>query len=199
MWSSVIVLLCLVAGIGSGTASLLPQTVLDLDLTGYALYVLLFLVGMGIGGNGEVWRIARTLSVRVLLVPLSAVVGTLLGVGLLSACMPGLGLRDSLAVGSGFGYYSLSSVLIAEIAGRSLGVLALLTNILREIITLLAAPLLASRFGRLAPIVSGGATSMDTTLPIITRSVGAEYAMVSVFSGVVLTLLAPVLITAILR
>jgi uncharacterized membrane protein YbjE (DUF340 family) len=197
--SSLVVLICLVTGIVSGAASLLPRIVLDLDLIGYALYILLFLVGVGIGCNTEVWRIAWTLNVRVLLVPLSTVVGTLLGAGLVSACVPGLGLRESLAVGSGFGYYSLSSVLIAEIAGRSLGVLALLANILREIITLLTAPLLASRFGRLAPIVSGGATSMDTTLPIISRSVGPEYAMVSVLSGVILTLLAPILITALLR
>jgi uncharacterized membrane protein YbjE (DUF340 family) len=78
-------------------------------------------------------------------------------------------------------------------------VIALLSNVMRELATILMAPLLARHFGKLAPIASGGATSMDTTLPIITRCVGAEYAMVSVFSGIVLTVLAPILITAILR
>jgi uncharacterized membrane protein YbjE (DUF340 family) len=69
----------------------------------------------------------------------------------------------------------------------------------REFITLIGTPLLARYFGRLAPIASGGATSMDTTLPVITRSVGTDYAVISVVNGVVLTALVPLLITAILR
>ncbi len=199
MTNSLIILGCLLAGILGGALSLLPQVFLDLDLTAYALYVLLFLVGAGVGGDERVWRILGRLNVRILLVPLSAVLGTLVGVGVFSVFVPALGLRESLAVGSGLGYYSLASVLIGEIGGKALGVVALLSNIMREFATLLAAPLLARHFGKLAPIASGGATSMDTTLPIITQCVGTEYAMISVVNGVVLTLLAPVLIVAILR
>ena len=39
--------------------------------------------------------------------------------------------------GSGFGYYSLSSIFITEYKGAELGTIALLSNISREIITLL--------------------------------------------------------------
>jgi len=199
MKSSLIILGCLTAGILVGVLALPPKTFLDLDPTIYALNVLLFLVGTEIGANTRVWQMARNQNVRILLVPLSAILGTFLGVALFSVFVPGVGFRESLAVGSGFGYYTLASVLIAQIGGKTLGVVALLSNILRELATLLTAPLLARYVGRLAPIVSGGATSMDTTLPIITKSVGAEYAVISVVNGVVLTLLAPVLITAILR
>ncbi len=199
MRNSLIILGCLVAGILGGTLALLPQAFLDLDPTGYALTVLLFLVGIGIGSHERVWQVFRSQNIRILLVPLSAALGTLLGVGAFSVFVPGLRFRESLAVGSGLGYYSLASVLIAEIGGKTLGVVALLSNIMRELATLLAAPLLARHFGKLAPIASGGATSMDTTLPIITRCVGMEYALISVVNGVVLTLLAPVLIVAILR
>ncbi len=199
MQNSLMILACLAGGILAGVLVLLPRGFLDLDPTVYALNVLLFLVGTEIGANTRVWQLARNQNVRILLVPLSAVLGTFLGVALFSIFVPGVGFRGSLAVGSGFGYYSLASVLIAEIGGKTLGVVALLSNILRELATLLTAPLLARYFGRLAPIVSGGATSMDTTLPVITRSVGTEYAVICVVNGVVLTLLAPVLITAILR
>jgi uncharacterized membrane protein YbjE (DUF340 family) len=199
MKSSLIILGCLTAGILVGVLALPPKTFLDLDPTIYALNVLLFLVGTEIGANTRVWQMARNQNVRILLVPLSAILGTFLGVALFSVFVPGVGFRESLAVGFGFGYYTLASVLIAQIGGKTLGVVALLSNILRELATLLTAPLLARYFGRLAPIVSGGATSMDTTLPIITKSVGTEYAVISVVNGVVLTLLAPVLITAILR
>lgn len=199
MRNSLMILACLAAGILAGIASFLPQAFLDLDPTIYALNLLLLLVGTEIGGNTRVWQMIRKQNVRILLVPLSAILGTLLGVALFSVFVPGVGFRESLAVGSGFGYYTLASVLIGQIGGKTLGVIALLSNILRELVTLLTAPLLARHFGRLAPIVSGGATSMDTTLPIITKTVGTEYAVIAVVSGVVLTILAPVLITAILR
>lgn len=199
MKSSLIILGCLTAGILAGVLAVPRQAFLNLDPTAYALYALLFLVGAEIGANTRVWQVARSQNARILLVPLSAVVGTLLGVALFSFFLPGVGVRQSLAVGSGFGYYTLASVLIAQLGGNTLGVVALLSNILRELVTLLTAPLLARHFGKLAPIASGGATSMDTTLPIITRSVGTEYGVISVVNGVVLTLLAPVLITALLR
>jgi uncharacterized membrane protein YbjE (DUF340 family) len=199
MRNSLIVLACLAAGIASGVLSLAPTLILDQDPTVYALYLLLFLVGIETGGNSRVWRFARTLHVRILLVPVSAMIGTLIGVSAFSLFAFGVSLRESLAVGFGFGYYSLASVLIAQISGQTLGVVALLSNIMREMATLLTAPLLARHFGKLAPIASGGATAMDTTLPIITKCVGAEYAVIAVFSGIVLTVLAPVLITAILQ
>ncbi len=90
------------------------------------------------------------------------------------------------------------NVLISEIATDTLGVIALLSTITREIITLLFTPLFARYFGKLAPISSGGATAMDTTLPVITKYIGSDYAIISVFSGIVLTILVPFLIAIIL-
>lgn len=95
--------------------------------------------------------------------------------------------------------YSLSSLLITRLSNETLGVIALLSNILREILTLLATPLLVQHFGKLAGIASGGATSMDTTLPVITRFSGKEWSIISVFSGVALTLLVPFQVTFILK
>jgi uncharacterized membrane protein YbjE (DUF340 family) len=72
---------------------------------------------------------------------------------------------------------------------------ALLANISRELLTLLAAPWLVRWFGRLAPISAGGATTMDTTLPIITRVCGQELAIVSVYHGFVMDFSVPFLVT----
>jgi len=187
------------AGILAGASGFLSSLLVHQDATIYVLYALMFLVGIEVGANRRVWEIIRRQNARILLVPLSAILGTLLGVGLFSWATLGVDFKESLAVGSGFGYYSLASVLVGQMGGKTLGVVALLSNMMREMATLLTAPLMARHFGRLAPIVSGGATSMDTTLPIITRSVGPEYALVAVLSGTVLTLLAPVFITIILR
>lgn len=79
--------------------------------------------------------------------------------------------------------------------GAELGTIALLANIIREMITLLLAPLIAKRFGPLAPISSGGATTMDTTLPIITQSVGQRYVALSIYHGFVTDFTVPFLVT----
>jgi uncharacterized membrane protein YbjE (DUF340 family) len=77
-------------------------------------------------------------------------------------------------------------------------VVALLSNIFREVATLLTTPILVRYFGKLAGIASGGATAMDTTLPVISRYSGKEYAIIALFSGIVLTILVPFLVTFIL-
>ena len=106
-----------------------------------------------------------------------------------------MGITDSLAIGSGVGYYSLSSIFITEYRGAALGTVALLANIVRELLTLLASPLLVRWFGPLAPISVGGATSMDTTLPIITRYSGKDFATLSVFHGFCMDFSVPFLVT----
>ena len=60
---------------------------------------------------------------------------------------------------------------------------------------LLGAPLLARYFGRLAPISAGGATTADTTLPVITKFCGKEFVVVSIVHGVMVDLSVPFLVT----
>lgn len=55
--------------------------------------------------------------------------------------------------------------------------------------------LVARWFGPLAAVSIGGATTFDTTLPIITQSAGKPYAVVSVFHGCVLDFSVPFLVT----
>ena len=198
MKNTVIILFFFVAGVLFGIYEFVPEAFSGDDMTTYVLYALLFLVGVGVGANKNTLKILKSASWRILLIPLSVIIGTFLGTLIYSFFDPNLNIRECWAVGAGYGYYSLSSVIIKEIAGETLGVIALLSNIIREILTLVFSPLLARAFGKLSPIAAGGATSMDTTLPIITKSIGVEYAAFSVFSGLVLTLLVPFLVPLIL-
>ena len=199
MKSSLIILAVFGAGIGVGLSGQLPAGFRPADYTEYVLYALLLCVGISIGGDRHVWSALRDRrNLRWGLVPLLVTIGTLAGAALVSRLLSDMPLRDALAVGAGFGYYSLSSVLITQAHSEALGVVALLSNLMREISTLLLAPLLVRCCGRLAPIACGGATAMDSTLPVIARFAGKEYAVVALFSGVTLTLAVPVLIFAIL-
>ena len=198
MKNSLIIVGFFIIGIIIGRYALLPKVLIEANFSVYALYILMFLVGAGIGSDKKAWEIIKIAKLKIILVPIVVIVGTSIGVATASLFID-IGLRESLAIGAGFGYYSLSSIFITKISGETLGVVALISNIAREIITLLATPFFAKYFGRLAPIASGGATSMDTTLPIITKVAGKDYAIISVFSGVVLTILVPFLVTFILR
>jgi uncharacterized membrane protein YbjE (DUF340 family) len=199
MKNSLIILMFFVAGILSGLFVPIPRVLLETNLSLYVLYVLMFLVGVTIGGDTNAWKMIKSVRGKIFLVPLSIIIGTLTGSGLVSLGMKGISLKESLAVGAGFGYYSLSSILITEIRGETLGIIALLSNIFREIITLVASPLFAAHCHKLAPVASGGATSMDTTLPIIVKTVGKKYALISIVSGTILTILVPFIVTFILK
>lgn len=199
MKGSLIILSFFALGLILGVTNSLPEFLLKTDFSTYALYILMFLVGIGIGADRKSWKVIQTINLKIFLVPLGVMVGTAIGVTLVSLFLPNLTIREAMAVGAGYGYYSLSSIFITQMHGETLGVMALLSNIIREVATLLLTPLFVKYFGKLAGIMSGGATAMDTTLPIITRYSGKDYAIISLFSGIVLTILVPVIITFILH
>lgn len=161
----------------------------------YALCGLMMCVGISVGNDPQTLKNFRSLNPRLVFLPVMTILGTLAGTAVVSLLLTHRSLTDCLAIGSGFGYYSLSSIFITEYRGAELGTIALLANISREIITLLAAPLLVRWFGRLAPISAGGATTMDTTLPIITRTSGQEFVVVSIFHGFTVDFSVPFLVT----
>ena len=195
MRDSLIVFVFFAVGVALGYADAVPTWLLDPDLPMIILSVMVVLVSLGLGAGDNLHYMLRTFNWRMLLLPLCTIVGTLLFSALGVLVLRGFSLTDCLAVGSGFGYYSLSSIFITEYKGAELGTIALLANISREILTLLAAPLLVRWFGNLAPISAGGATTMDTTLPIITRTAGQQFVVVSIFHGFVVDFSVPFLVT----
>ena len=199
LYGSLVILLCFAAGLGAGWATPLAAVSQDERLTWYTLYLLLFLVGAGLGGGSQLGRIMRLVGPRILLTPLAVAAGSLLGSALFSLALADISAVEGAAVGAGLGYYSLSSILIGQLRGETLGVIALLSNMIREIATLLLAAPLARYLGRLAPVAAGGATAMDTTLPIIMQVSGEEYGVIAVVSGVLLTLAVPALVTILLQ
>lgn len=195
MKGSLIIVGFFILGIAAGLSGMVPESIIDGDLTFYALCALLLCVGIGIGSDRNIVTKFKSLDVRMALLPLGTALGTFAGSLVVSFILSGRSPLDCLAVGSGFGYYSLSSIFITEYKGAELGTIALLANIIREMITLLLSPVLAKAFGPLAPISSGGVTSMDTTLPIIMASSGEQYSAVSIFHGFILDFSIPFLVT----
>ncbi len=195
MKGSLIIVGFFALGIAVGLLSIVPQRLIDSDISYYALCALMFCVGIGIGSDSELLSSFKKVNPRLMMLPIMTIVGTLAGTAAAALLLPHRHLFDCMAIGSGFGYYSLSSIFITEYKGAELGTMALLANIMREILTLLCAPLLVRWFGKLAPITLGGATTMDTTLPIITRASGQDFVIVSIFHGFCVDFSVPFLVT----
>lgn len=195
MKGSLIIVAFFIVGTLCGLYHLIPYDFTHSRLSYYALCGLMFCVGISIGNDPNMLKSFRTLNPRLVFLPVMTILGTLAGCTVASFFLNHRSVADCMAVGSGFGYYSLSSIFITEYKGPELGTIALLSNILREITALLCAPLLVKYFGRLAPISVGGATTMDTTLPIITRCSGQEFVIISIFHGFVVDFSVPFLVT----
>lgn len=195
MRGSLIIVGFFVLGTLVGVGHLLPFDLAQTNISTYALYALMFCVGLGVGNDPQTLKNFRSLNPRLIFLPICTILGTLAGTAAVSLILTHRELTQCLSVGAGFGYYSLSSIIITGYDGPELGTIALLANICREIITLLGAPLLVRWFGNLAPISAGGATTMDTTLPIITRTSGQEFVVVSIFHGFVVDFSVPFLVT----
>ena len=182
-------------GAGCGAGPFAPCDMTGSRMSAYVLYALMFCVGVTLGNDRTLAERVRRLDPRLALLPVATAVGTLAGAALAAPLLGGWSLTDSLAVGAGFGYYSLSSIFIADLRGPELATIALLCNVMREIFTLLAVPLVARWCGPLAAVSIGGATTFDTTLPVITQAAGRPYAVVSIFHGCALDFSVPFLVT----
>ncbi len=194
MKGSLIILSFFATGLLLGVFRFIPISWASAEVSFYVLCALMFSVGFSIGHQPDTIRQFRKIHSKVLFLPLTTIVGTFAGVFVVSFIFKH-STTELLAVGSGFGYYSLSSILITQYKGIELGTIALLSNIMREILTLLFAPILVRWFGKLSPIAAGGATTMDTTFPIIVRTSGKEFSIVSIYHGFIMDFTVPFLIT----
>lgn len=195
---SLILLGLFLLGVGMGTTGLCPQTLLSDSLSLQLVRLTLLLGGLSMGLDPLFFSHLRQVHGRMLLVPAGIIAGSLAGAGLVALLLPRISLHDGVLVGAGLGYYSLSSILIGQARGAELGVVALIANILREVSTLLLAPFLVRTFGKLAAVASAGATSSDTTLPVIQRNTDHATTLIAVVNGLILTLIMPFLVAVLL-
>lgn len=197
MKGSLVVTAFFVLGCLLGFIGILPFDVHDLSM--YILYALMFQVGISIGSNKNLKELVGALRWKMLIIPVGTVVGTLLFSALASLLLSRWSVFDCMAVGSGFAYYSLSSILITQFKTPSvglqlateLGTIALLANIFREMMSLLGAPLIRKYFGKLAPISAAGVNSMDVVLPVITHCSGKEMIPIAILHGILIDMSVP--------
>ena len=112
MKGSIIITLFFAAGVACGVTELLPEGFVSSRTSFLVLCALMFSVGMSIGCDSATLHSFRRLNPRLALLPLVTIAGTLAGSMASSLVLPHRTLSDCLALGSGMGYYSLSSIFI---------------------------------------------------------------------------------------
>ncbi len=191
---TIILIATVVAGIVAGRF-IVPFTVVPyLDQIAMGLlYLVLLGIGMEMGSTGTWLGRLRKLRPQALLLPVTSAIGSLLA-SALAAIPLGMNVFAGLSIGAGFGWYSLSSVMLADMVNAQMGALAFLTNVLRELIAIIFIPILARRGLGAAAITPGGATTMDTTLAVVSRVSDEETTILSFFHGLALSAMVPVLV-----
>ncbi len=163
-----------------------------------ALNVMVFVGGMGIGSNKNLVKkmLKPKIISLILAVPLAVITGSLLG-GVIFGHILGISIKDSLLVAGGLGWYSFSSVIISAMYSTEVGTMAFLTNVLREILSFILIPL-AARFTDLPCVSIGGASTMDSTLPVVLKYTNSKIAVIGFINGLVLSLAVPLLMSFLL-
>ncbi|WP_338604027.1 lysine exporter LysO family protein [Sulfolobus tengchongensis] len=167
------------------------------NLVNYELYALASILGYIMG---------KDLNLKILLNSgkdsLLSILITILGDILLAVIIFALRITNfsvALVIALASGWYSYVGPLVAVSTNPYLGTLAFLINFLREQFTYILVPLLLRlKFEPRSAIAVGGATAMDTTLPLYVETLGKEYALSAMVTGVLLTLVIPIILPLII-
>lgn len=162
-----------------------------IEASEYTLIFLLFLIGIQLRNNGMSLR-QIVLNRRGMIVAVVVAASSMIG-GIINAFILDLPLKTGLAMASGFGWYSLSGILLTESYGPVIGSAAFFNDLARELLAIMLIPGLVRR-SRSTALGLCGATSMDFTLPVLQRSAGVDIVPAAIVHGFVLSLLVPVLI-----
>lgn len=188
------ILLSIGLGILAGI-TLLPKSIAPhMDtFTTIALNILILFVGIDIGMNKSIFKDVKKHGLLLIIIPFSIVIGSFIG-SLVSGLFSHYTTNINLAIGAGYGWYSLSGILLTKLDSAEIGAVSFMTNVFREVFAILTIPLIAKYLNKYTTIAPAGAASMDTMLPLVAKCTDPTVVVISFFNGVVLSTLVPILV-----
>ena len=151
------------------------------------LCVLLIFVGLDLGIEGQVINNFKNAGLRILALPVAVALGTMAGAVVCSVLLP-VSVGESLAIGCGFGWYSLGAGILMDAGYMTAGAISFMHNVMREVFSIILVPIVARYVGYVEAIALPGAPGMDVCLPIVERSTSGTVAVYSFISGLALSL-----------
>lgn len=157
------------------------------------LIILLIFVGLDLGLEGNVVSNIRQVGFKVLILPVSVAIGTLFGALLCAIFLP-LAVNESLAIGSGFAWYSLGAGIIMDAGFEVAGAISFLHNVMRELFSIVFVPFVAKKFGYAECLGLPASVGMDVCLPIVEQSTNGATTVYSFINGFTLSMSVPFLV-----
>lgn len=155
------------------------------------LCFLMIFVGLELGIQGNIFDIMRESGLRILLFPAVTIIGTFVGAWV-SGLLLNFSLRESMAVGAGFGWYSLAPGIIMDAGLIEASAVSFLHNVLREVIGILLLPIVSQKIGYIEAACMSGAPAMDVCLPVISKETHGKAVPYGFVTGVIMSFLVPV-------
>ena len=156
------------------------------------LFILLFVIGHQMRANGIALR-SLLMNKHGVLLAKTVILSSLLAGGIASLIL-GIPLNHGLMLSSGFGWYTLASILNGRLLGQDMGTISFFIDFCRELFAIILIPSL----GRLYPaslVGYCGGTAMDFSLPVIKENLHENCILLAISSGMILSIAVPVLIS----
>lgn len=155
------------------------------------LFILLFVIGhqMRVGGVALKDAIFNKTGMKLAAI----IIVSSLVAGIIAALILDIPLRQGLMLSSGFGWYTLSSILDSQLINQEFGTTAFFIDFSRELVAIIFLPSLG-RYFPVSLVGYCGGTAMDFSLPIIKQNLHSSCVILAISSGMILSLAVPILI-----
>lgn len=194
MLLTIVIVFAVILGIFTGHLFIPVDSLGSINtVSSYLLIALLFSVGIDLGSSKETFRDIKSKGKMLLFLTIAVMAGTFFG-GFVAGLLTDVRPNASLAISAGFGWYSLAPVILNKIANSEIAAIAFLTNIFREVFAIILVPILAKYINYFTALAPGGATSMDTTLPIISKATDENHSVIAFLHGAILSFSVPFLV-----
>ncbi|NLD20580.1 MAG: lysine exporter LysO family protein [Clostridiales bacterium] len=190
--------ICIVVFVAAGIVAgyfLMPDWFIDISGTmiTVGLSILLLFVGIDIGTEGTIVDNFKEAGWRIFVFPFANMIGTY-GGALVACLFLNISVQDAFCVGSGFSWYTLAPAMLADYSVK-VSAISFMHNVMRELLGILAIPVVANKIGYIEAPSLPGAAAMDVCLPIVERATKADIAVYSFASGVTLSIAAPIMVS----
>ncbi|NBH60295.1 lysine exporter LysO family protein [Anaerotruncus sp. 80] len=158
------------------------------------LCIMIGSIGFDMGLSGTVIAQVKHIGFRVLIFPAAVIVGTAVSSVIMSFFLP-LSVRECIAIGFGFGWYTFAPVAISSAGHVMAGAVSFMHNVFRETFGIILLPILAKKIGYIEACSLPGVAAGDMGLSLVEKALRPDIVVYSFAIGMSESILIPLLVT----
>ncbi len=158
------------------------------------LCIMIGSIGFDMGLSGTVIAQVKHIGFRVLIFPAAVIVGTAVSSVIMSFFLP-LSVRECIAIGFGFGWYTFAPVAISSAGYVMAGAVSFMHNVFRETFGIILLPILAKKIGYIEACSLPGVAAGDMGLSLVEKALRPDIVVYCFAIGMSESILIPLLVT----